>query len=119
MIIKQPPRPLCQLCRSTPAKKNGVSKHGFIKWHKYCATCSKIAYNEQYQYLKNKKLICECCSFQAKDICQMKIIYKDGNKQHKTKNNTQTYCYNCFVLYKKTLKVKELMNMTVDADIVI
>lgn len=49
----------------------------------------------------------------------MKIIYKDGNKQHKTKNNTQTYCYNCFVLYKKTLKVKELMNMTVDADIVI
>lgn len=119
MLIKQPSRPLCQLCHSTPAKENGKSKHGFIKWHKYCATCSKIAYDDQYKYLKNKKLICDCCGFQAKDICQMELVYKDGNKKNKSKNNMQTYCANCTKLTKKLLKVKALFNITVDADIII
>ena len=119
MIIKQPSRPLCQLCRSTPAKKNGVSKHGFIKWHKYCATCSKIAYDEQYKYLKNKKLTCDCCGFQAKDICQMEIVYIDEDKKNKKKSNMKTYCSNCYKLYKKNIKLNKLLNITVDADVII
>lgn len=119
MLIKQPSRPLCQLCRSTPAKENGKSKHGFVKWHKYCATCSKIAYDDQYKHLQNKKLICDCCGFQAKDICQMDLIYKDGNRKNKSKSNIKTYCSNCYRLYKKTLKIKKLLNITVDADVII
>jgi hypothetical protein len=119
MLIKQQSRPLCQLCRSTPAKKNGVSKHGFIKWHKYCATCSKVAYSDQHKYLENKKLLCSCCGFIAKDICQMELIYKDGNKKNKKKSNMLTYCSNCAKLHKKNLKVKALLNITVDADVCI
>ena len=117
---KQPkPRPLCQLCNCTPAKTNGKSKHGFTLWHKYCATCSKIAYDERYNYLKTKKLTCECCNFQAKDICQMELVYKDGNRKNKTKSNMKTYCSNCFKLHKKMLKVKKLLSITVDADVII
>lgn len=118
-ITDQQSRPLCQLCHSTPVKQNGVSKHGFVKWHKYCATCSKVAYSEQHQYLKNKKLICDCCGFKAKDSCQMDLVYKDGNVKNKVKTNLQTYCANCYKLYKKNLKVKKLLNITVDADVLI
>lgn len=55
----------------------------------------------------------------AKDICQMELVYKDGNKKNKKKSNMLTYCSNCAKLYKKTLKVKALLNITVDADITI
>lgn len=49
----------------------------------------------------------------------MELVYKDGNKKNKKKSNMLTYCSNCAKLHKKNLKVKALLNITVDADITI
>ena len=118
MITKQKPRPLCSNCKVQLAKPNGISKHGFKKWHKYCTDCAKAAYNPIFGYLLHKKNKCEKCGFVPEDKCQLDVIYKDGNKKNKEKSNTKTLCANCSRLYKKKLKDKQksILNITVDSD---
>ena len=98
MLVRQPPRPLCEYCNMSLAKANGKSKHGFTKWHKYCVDCSKAAYNPKQ--------------------CQLDIVYKDGNKKNKERNNLKTLCANCNRLHQKKVKEKHksILNITVDTD---
>jgi len=121
MLLRQPRRKLCQLCNISLVKPNGKSKHGFQKWHKYCASCAKGKYNENYSFLHTKKTKCDKCGFIAEDKCQLNLIYKDGNKKNKEKNNIKTFCANCTRLYNKKLKdkSKSILNITTDTDITI
>lgn len=118
MLTRQPPRPLCKNCKVSLAKANGTSKHGFTKWHKYCIDCAKAAYNPNYGYLLNKKHKCEKCGFIAEDKCQLSVVYKDGNRKNKEKQNLKTLCSNCYKLYQKRerAKRKSILNITVDTD---
>jgi hypothetical protein len=118
MLTRQPSRPLCDNCKTSLAKQNGTSKHGFKKWHKYCSTCAKAAYDEKFGFLLNKKNKCEKCGFIPEDKCQLDIIYKDGNNKNKEKSNMRTLCANCNRLHQKKLKEKKksLLDITVDTD---
>ena len=120
MLTQQPSRPICLHCRTSLAKPNGVSKHGFKKWHRYCVDCSKSLYDPDKSYLLNKKLSCEECGFEAKDKCQLDLVFKDGNKANKKSANLKTLCANCARLFKKKLRAEKksiFNNLTVDADI--
>lgn len=121
MLIQQPRRKLCANCNISLAKPNGKSKHGFQKWHKYCASCAKGKYNKNYEFLQSKRNKCEKCGFIAEDKCQLSLIYKDGNKNNKEKNNVKTFCANCSKLHYKKLKdkTKSIYNITTDTDITI
>ena len=118
MLTQQPHRPFCENCKTSLAKPNGVSKHGFKKWHKYCSTCAKAAYNEKFGFLLNKKNKCEKCGFIPEDKCQLDIVYKDMNSKNKVKSNMKTLCANCNRLHQKKLKEKRksILDITVDAD---
>jgi hypothetical protein len=119
MLTQQPNRPFCKACNISLAKPNGISKHGFKKWHKYCASCAKLVYNPNYGYLVNKKNFCERCNFIPMDKCQLDVIYKDNNKKNKNKKNLQTMCANCSRLYRKNLrdKHKSIFDITIDSDV--
>ena len=118
MLTQQPHRPFCEMCKTSLAKSNGVSKHGFKKWHKYCTECSKIAYNPKLGYLRHKSDTCECCGFKSVDKCQLDIVYKDSNRKNKDASNIQTLCANCSRLRTKKIKQqkKSILDITVDAD---
>ena len=118
MLTQQPPRPICINCRNALAKPNGTSKKGFVKWHKYCADCSKGIYSPKYKHLLEKKSKCDKCGFAAEDRCQLDLVYKDSNKKNLAKKNLMTLCANCNRLHKKKSKVnkKSILNLTVDAD---
>lgn len=118
MLTQQPHRPLCEHCKVSLAKSNGSSKHGFKKWHKYCSSCAKATYNPKNGYLLEKKKSCECCGFIPTDMCQLDIVYRDGNKKNKEKDNIKTLCANCNRVYQKKLREdkKSLLDITVDAD---
>ncbi len=119
MLIQQPTRKLCELCKISLAKPNGKSIHGFTKWHKYCSSCAKATYNKKYGYLLQKKNKCENCGFIPKDKCQLDLVYLDGNKSNKDKKNCKTYCANCSRLFNKEqkLKNKSIYDITVDTDL--
>lgn len=121
MLTSPPHRPLCLTCKTSLAKPNGISKYGFQKWHKYCVDCAKAAYNPNFGYLLHKKNKCEKCGFVPKDMCQLDIIYKDGNRKNKKHTNLKTLCANCNRLHKKTQKqkTKSILDITVDADVVL
>lgn len=121
MLLRQPRRKLCEICNISLVKPNGKSKYGFQKWHKYCSTCAKGKYSENYSYLQNKKNKCEKCNFTAEDKVQLSLFYKDGNRKNKNKTNVKTYCLNCSALQKKKLKdkTKSILDITVDTDITI
>lgn len=121
MITKQPHRKLCEQCKISLVKSNGISKHGFTKWHKYCASCAKANYNSKYGYLKFKKFKCEKCGFIPVDKCQLDIVYKDNNIKNKNKNNLKTLCANCSRIFHKTARLtkKSLLDITVDSDIIL
>jgi hypothetical protein len=116
-ITKQKPRPRCSNCKLSLAKPNGTSKHGFQLWHKYCVECSKSLYSEKHKHLINKKTICDQCSFEAIDVCQLDLIYSDGDKNNKNKENLITLCANCSRIHKKNLRTekKSILNVTVDS----
>lgn len=119
MITEQQPRPLCLNCKFALAKPNGVSKHGFKKWHRYCVDCAKSIYNTRFKHLQHKKNSCEKCGFLPEDRCQVDVVFKDGNKKNKKKNNLITMCANCSRLYNKRMRTgkKSILNVTVDADV--
>ena len=119
MLIQQPTRKLCELCNVSLVKSNGISKHGFQKWHKYCSTCSKAVYNKKFGYLLNKKNKCDKCGFIPLDKCQLDLVYLDGNKINKDKKNIKTFCANCSRLHNKEqkLKNKSIYDITVDTDL--
>jgi hypothetical protein len=119
MLTRQPNRPLCENCKISLSKPNGVSKHGFKKWHKYCASCAKSAYNSKFGYLLHKKNKCEKCGFIPEDKCQLDVAYKDGNKKNKDKSNLKTFCANCSRLHAKKIKEKKksILDITVDTDL--
>ena len=121
MLTQQPHRPLCKTCKVSLAKPNGISKHGFNKWHKYCTECSKMAYDPKHGYLLHKKDSCERCNFIPEDKCQLDIIYKDSNSKNKNESNLTTMCANCSRLYHKKLKLnkKSILDITVDSDTII
>ena len=118
MLTRQPSRPLCEHCKVTLAKSNGVSKHGFTKWHKYCVDCSKAAYNTKHGYLLHKKNKCERCGFVPEDKCQLDVVYKDGDRKNKDKSNLKTLCANCSRIIQKKRKErkKSLLDITVDTN---
>ena len=118
MLTRQQPRPLCEHCKVSLAKSNGISKHGFKKWHKYCVECSKAAYNSKHGYLLDKKNECERCGFVPEDKCQLDIVYKDGNKKNKASSNLVTLCANCSRLHHKKERdnKKSILDITVDTD---
>ena len=115
-IKKQKSRPLCRQCNLSLAKPNGKSKHGFQLWHKYCVDCSKALYSEKHKHLINKTIQCQQCNFQAIDQCQLDLVYKDGNKNNKEKENLITLCANCSRVHTKQLRTekKSILNITVD-----
>jgi len=119
MLTQQPNRPFCKNCNISLSKPNGISKHGFNKWHKYCASCAKAAYNSRSGYLLHKKNKCERCNFIPEDKCQLDVIYEDGNKNNKEKNNLKTLCANCSRLFRKKFKEnqKSILNITIDSDV--
>lgn len=119
MLTRPQNRPFCTNCRVSLAKPNGVSKHGFKKWHKYCSSCAKAAYNPKFGYLLHKKSKCEKCGFIPEDRCQLDIIYKDNNSKNKEKSNMKTVCANCSRLIRKKDKEKKksILDITVDADV--
>ena len=118
MITQQPNRPFCSRCRVALAKPNGISKHGFRKWHKYCASCAKLTYSKSHNYLKDKKLQCQCCGFVPEDKCQLDIIFKDNNKKNKVEDNLLTLCANCSRLHRKKERDKKSFDkITIDADV--
>ena len=120
MLTQQPHRPLCKQCNLSLAKPNGKSKHGFQKWQKLCVQCSKAKYDPKSSYLFHKKINCEQCGFVAEDICQLDIVYLDGNNKHKDSTNMKTLCANCNRLYRKKLKDdKSILDITVDADTIL
>jgi hypothetical protein len=119
MLTQQQNRPLCQNCKNSLAKHNGVSKHGFTKWHKYCNSCAVSMYNPRYNHRLYKKNICEKCNFIAIDRCQLDIIYIDNDKTNKSKSNIITLCANCSRLHKKHNKKKTLLDITVDSDVIL
>jgi hypothetical protein len=121
MITQQPPRPICSQCKFSLAKPNGKSKHGFQKWHKYCVDCAKAVYNNRFKHLKNKKNMCERCDFVPEDRIQLDVVYVDGNKKNKTRNNLLTLCANCSRIHNKKIgKIKKsILNVTVDSDTII
>ena len=116
MLTKQPPRRFCKQCKTNLVKSNGQSKHGFTKWHKFCSRCAKNNYSDKSKHLKDKKLICNNCGFVAIDICQMNLIYLDGNKKNKDTANLKTYCANCSRLHSKKIKInrKNLFKITIE-----
>lgn len=118
MLTTQPSRPMCSHCDFALAKPNGKSKHGFQKWHRYCVDCAKAIYNNRFSHLQHKKSNCEKCNFVPEDKCQLDLVYKDGNKNNKTKRNLLTLCANCSRLYNKKLRTgkKSILNATVDGD---
>lgn len=118
MLIQQPTRPFCEKCKMSLAKPNGISKHGFKKWHKYCVECANAAYHAKVGYLLDKHPNCESCGFVPADKCQLDVIYKDGDRKNKSKDNTTTLCANCSRLYKKKLREaqKSILNITVDSN---
>lgn len=118
MLTTQPPRPICSHCKFALVKPNGKSKHGFQKWHKYCESCAKILYSNRFKHLQYKGSVCEDCSFVPKELIQLDIVYADGNKNNKKKNNLLTLCANCARLYNKKLRTgnKSILNATVDGD---
>lgn len=118
-IVKQHNRLLCRMCNSSPAKPNGLSKNGFQKWHKYCVSCAKIAYDAKFKHLKNKKSTCDECAFIPKDTCQLDLVYLDGDKTNKEISNLTTLCANCSRLHIKKIKdqKKSVLNVTVDSDV--
>ena len=87
MLTQQPSRPFCENCKISLAKPNGISKHKFKQWHKYCVQCSKAMYNTQYGYLLHKKNCCKKCNFVPEDSCQLDLVYIDGNKKNKSVKN--------------------------------
>lgn len=105
MLTSQPIRPLCANCNSVPAKPNGISKHGFKLWHRYCINCAKAAYNPLFGYLLDKKPACEICGFVAADTCQLDLIKKI------------TYCANCSRLFRKNKKKKSVLDITTDSEV--
>lgn len=119
MLYQQPTRKLCLLCKISLVKSNGKSKHGFIKWHKFCSGCAKSFYNPKNGYRLYKKSKCERCDFVPEDKCQLDIVYKDGNKNNKERSNIKTYCANCNRLYQKKQKDKKksILDITVDTDL--
>lgn len=119
MITRQQNRPFCQHCKIALAKSNGISKHGFKKWHKYCSSCAKAAYNSKFGYLLSKKNKCEKCGFSPEDKCQLDITYKDGNSKNKERSNMKTLCANCNRIHQKKAKEKKksVLDITVDADV--
>jgi hypothetical protein len=120
MLTHQPHRPFCTKCNIALAKPNGKSKHGFKKWHKYCSSCANAAYNPKNGHLLNKHNCCEECGFVPVDMCQLDIMYVDGNKKNKEKSNIKTVCANCNRLLQKKLRErKSILDITVDADVTI
>ena len=116
MLTKQKSRPLCKQCNLSLAKQNGKSKYGFQLWHKYCVDCAKAMYSEKHKHLINKTTQCQQCSFQAIEQCQLDLVYKDGNKNNKEKENLITLCANCSRIYRKQQRSdkKSILNITVD-----
>lgn len=121
MLTQQPHRPFCINCKIQLAKPNGISKHGFKKWHKYCVECSKAMYDSTHGYLLHKKTSCELCKFIPKDTCQLDIVYRDNNKKNKKESNLLTLCANCNRLHQKQVKQhkKSILDITVDSDVTI
>lgn len=119
MLTSQPNRPFCENCNIGLARPNGISKHGFKKWHKYCSNCAKYFYDKRYKHLKAKKSTCDECKFTPQDICQLDIVYIDGDKNNKKNANIKTLCANCNRLFQKNIKKskKKLLDITVDADV--
>ena len=105
LLTQQPPRPMCANCGTSPAKPNGKSVQGFQKWHKYCVSCAKAAYNPQFGYLLKKKKKCQACGFVAADTCQLDMI--DG----------KTICANCSRLHRKNARKKSILDITTDSDV--
>ena len=115
-ITKQKPRPRCANCKLSLAKQNGKSKYGFTLWHKFCSDCAKAIYSDKHTLVK--KLICDECKFEAKDKCQLDLMYKDNNKDNKDADNLLTLCANCSRLYRKNHRSekKSILNVTVDSN---
>lgn len=119
VLEEQPSRPICNHCKFALSKPNGKSKHGFQQWHKYCEDCAKTMYSGRFKHLQHKGNTCEKCDFVPEDRIQLDLVYKDGNKKNKKKDNLLTLCANCSRLHNKKIRTGKtsILNATVDGDI--
>ena len=115
MLTRQPARPKCTSCNISFAKPNGISKHGFQKWHKYCVDCAKALYNKK---IPKKNTMCIECGFIPKDLIQLDVAYRDLDSTNKNPQNILTVCANCNRLRRKMIREgKKPMEMSVDSTI--
>ena len=63
-------------------------------------------------------MVCEECGFVPKDKVQLDLVFRDGNKNNKSKNNLLTLCANCARIHNKKMRTgrKSIYNATVDGD---
>ena len=115
MLTRQPVRPKCVNCNISFAKPNGISKHGFKKWHKYCTDCAKAISNKK---IPMKNTMCIECGFVPEDLIQLDIAYRDLNPNNKSPQNILTVCANCSRLRNKKIREgNKQMDMSVDSTI--
>lgn len=119
VMREQTSRPFCKNCAVSLTKQNGVSKLGYKKWHKYCNTCASLMYNKSRGYLLQKKNRCETCDFIPSDMCQLDLVYLDGDSKNRNSKNLKTLCANCSRLHSKKLREKDrsIFDITIDSDV--
>ena len=93
-------RPYCQACNENLSAINYVRK-GVVYFRKLCTHCirkkSKIK-PVPPAWVKSgykKKLVCERCSFIAKNPYQIFVYYIDGNLKNNNWTNLRSVCANC------------------------
>lgn len=114
----QPPRHICAHCAITPARPNGRTKLGYTRWGKYCNDCHRAHYDVRYKHMREKRSSCDSCGFIAQDLCQLDLVYMDGNTRNRRLANLRTLCANCHRLWIKTNRNRRtVLDITIDADV--
>ena len=96
-------RPLCKNCKVRPAAINYIRK-GKRHYRSKCGHCIRaITHPKQPQVPSwqrsgyKKKMVCEVCSFRAKDHRQIAVLYVDGNLKNNNWPNLKSVCANCVI----------------------
>jgi len=101
--VKQlPNRPLCSSCHSRFAAIN-CYRHGRVHYRSVCDDCArkKKKHKAPTPNWKSagykKKMVCDRCSFRAKNTAQLLVYHVDGNTANIELRNLKSICLNCTI----------------------